>query len=218
VKPTKPVIGLIGAICAGKSTVARLLAGHGGAVVDADKLGHAVLDEPEVQAQLVTRWGERVRGADGRTDRRVIGPIVFADPAERAALEAIVFPRIRAREAAQFAAADADPACRFIALDAAVLLEAGQREVCDKLLFVDAPLPLRQVRVAARGKWTAAELARREAAQMPLAEKRSHADAVIVNDGDLAALDAAVAQVLQGWRLLGDGETLTTGRTEGRAT
>ena len=201
-RPHKPVIGLIGAIGAGKSTVASLLGSLGGAVADADAIGHEVLDEPAVQAQLVERWGPHLLHPGGRVNRRTLGAIVFADPAERRALEAIVFPRIREREGDLFALADADPAARFIVLDAAVLVEAGRLDVCKKLLFVDAPRELRLQRVLARGGWTEAELDRREAAQLPLAEKRRLADAVINNAGDLAELRDAVATVLRRWRLL----------------
>ena len=201
-RPLKPVIGLIGAIGAGKSTVANALAGLGGFVVDADKLGHEVLDEPAVRDQLVERWGTDLLRPDGSVNRRTLGAIVFADPAERKVLEGIVFPRIHEREADSFALADADPAARFIVLDAAVLLEAGRREVCKKLLFVDAPREERLKRLIARSGWTDEELTRREAAQLPLAEKRRLADAVILNDGEAADLHAATVEVLQRWRLL----------------
>lgn len=201
-RPLKPVIGLIGAIGAGKSTVANALAGLGGFVVDADKFGHEVLDEPAVRDQLVERWGTDLLRPDGSVNRRTLGAIVFADPAERKVLEGIVFPRIHEREADSFALADADPAARFIVLDAAVLLEAGRREVCKKLLFVDAPREERLKRLIARSGWTDEELTRREAAQLPLAEKRRLADAVIVNAGDAGELHAATVEVLHRWRLL----------------
>src|SRR6185503_3681483 len=86
----KPVVGLIGAIGAGKSTAAKCFAARGGHVIDADALGHEALRQPEVTAALVARWGERVRKPDGSLDRREIGRIVFADAGERNALEAVV--------------------------------------------------------------------------------------------------------------------------------
>ncbi len=201
-RPQKSVIGLIGAIGAGKSTVAALMGSLGGFVVDADKIGHEVLDEPAVREQLVERWGPGVLHPDGTINRRAVGAIVFADPAERKVLEAAVFPRIHGREAELFALADADPAARFIVLDAAVLVEAGRNEVCKKLVFVDAPREERLKRLIARSGWTAEELTRREAAQLPLAEKRRLADATLDNDGDPAELREAVATLLRRWRLL----------------
>lgn len=201
-RPLKPVIGLIGAIGAGKSTVATLMGSLGGSVVDADKIGHEVLDEPAVRDQLTERWGASILRDDGTVNRRAVGAIVFADPAERKVLESVVFPRIHEREGEQFALADADPAARFIVLDAAVLVEAGRDEVCKKLVFVDAPREERLKRLIARSGWTADELTRREAAQLPLAEKRRLADATLDNDGDPGELREAVAALLRRWRLL----------------
>ena len=201
-RPAKPVIGLIGAIGAGKSTVAALMGSHGGFVVDADKIGHGVLDEPAVRDELVGRWGAGILRDDGSVNRRAVGAIVFADPADRKVLEATVFPRIHEREREQFVLADADPAARFIVLDAAVLVEAGRLDVCKKLVFVDAPREDRLKRLAARSGWTDEELTRREAAQLPLAEKRRLADATLDNDGDAAELRDAVTALLRRWRLI----------------
>ena len=201
-RPVKPVIGLIGAIGAGKSTVASVMGSLGGFVVDADKIGHEVLDEPAVRDRLVERWGPSILRDDGSVNRRAVGAIVFADPAERKVLESTVFPRIHGREAELFALADADPAAQFIVLDAAVLVEAGRLDVCKKLVFVDAPREDRLKRLAARSGWTDQELTRREAAQLPLAEKRRLADATLDNDGDAAELRDAVTTLLRRWRLV----------------
>src|SRR6516162_3581178 len=121
----KMVIGLVGTIGAGKSAVAALLAARGGVGVDGDKLGHAALERPDVKAELVARWGARILKPDGSINRRVVGGIVFADPAERKVLEAVVFPVIGAMATERVATASADPAARFVVLDAAVMFEAG---------------------------------------------------------------------------------------------
>lgn len=195
----KPVIGVVGGIGAGKSTVAAALARRGGVVVDADALGHRALELPEVKERLVGRWGPRVLRPDGTADRRTIAGIVFADPAERRALEGLVFPHIRRLAEGRIAAANADPAARFVVLDAAVLLEAGWDGVCDKLVYVDAPRAVRLARLAARSGWAEPEVAAREAAQLAEAEKRGRADAVLVNDGPPDRLDAQIDQMLAGW-------------------
>ncbi|MFO0851528.1 MAG: dephospho-CoA kinase [Gemmataceae bacterium] len=197
----KPVIGVVGGIGAGKSTVAAALARRGGAVVDADALGHRALELPAVKGRLVDRWGVRVLRPDGTADRRAIAGVVFADPAERRALEGLVFPHIRRLAEERIAAANADPAARFVVLDAAVLLEAGWDGVCDKLVYVDAPRAVRLARLAARSGWAEPEVAAREAAQLAEAEKRGRADAVLVNDGPPDRLDAQIDQMLAGWGL-----------------
>lgn len=191
----KPVIGLTGAPGAGKSTAASLLAEAGCRVIDADALGHAALLDPALVAAVARRFGPGVLDAAGRVERRLLGQRVFGDPAARADLEALVHPWIHARRAEARAAAFADPACRAVVEDCALLFEVGLDRECDTTLFVDAPADLRLRRVAARG-WDAAELARREAAQWPLDKKRASSDHVLLNDGTTEALAHAVRRFL----------------------
>ena len=195
----KPTVGLIGAIGAGKSAAAAAMAARGGRVVNADALGHEALEQPEIRARLIDRWGTRVLKPDGHPDRRALAAIVFADPAERAALEAVVFPYIGRRALAEVLDAQADPAARFVVLDAAVMFEAGWNNVCDRVVYIDAPRETRLARLAARSGWTAAELAAREAAQWPAGRKRQLADAVIVNDAGVRELQEKVDQLLGSW-------------------
>lgn len=197
----KPTLGLIGGIGAGKSAATKCFAARGGAVIDADALGHEALEQPAIKAALVNRWGERVMKPDGRLDRRAIGGIVFADANERAVLEAAVFPYIGGRVREEIAKAQANPAARFVVLDAAVMLEAGWHE-CDKVVYVDAPRELRLARLAARSGWTEADLAAREAAQWPAEQKKARADAVIVNDAGPERLQEQVDRLLAEWTVL----------------
>lgn len=196
----KPIIGVVGAIGAGKSTVSRMLAARGGAVVDADAVGHDALEQPEIRKRVVARWGHVLR-PDGRVDRRKVGEIVFADPAERKALEAMVFPYIRRKCEAAIEVAQADAAAQFVVLDAAVMIEAGWTGVCDKLIYVDAARDVRQKRLAARSGWVTADLTAREAAQMPADEKKRYADAILENDGTPGELEAEVVRLLTAWNL-----------------
>jgi len=197
----KPVIGLVGGIGAGKSTAAAAFAARGGAVVDADALGHEALEQPEIRCRVLDRWGHRgnLVKPDGRLDRRAIARIVFANPAERAALEAMVFPYIGRRAMEEVAKAQADPAAKFVVVDAAVMLEAGWDGVCDRLVYVDAPPEARLARLAARSGWSASDLAAREAAQWPAAEKRKRAAAVIVNDTGRDKVQEQVDRLLEMW-------------------
>jgi dephospho-CoA kinase len=197
----KPVIGLIGAIGAGKSTAARCFALRGGHMIDADALGHEALRQPEIVSALVYRWGERVRKPDGALDRREIGRIVFADPEERNALEAVVFPYIGRRTREEIASAQANPGASFVVLDAAVLLEAGWGDLVDRIVYLDAPRELRVARLATRSGWTESELAAREAAQWPVEEKKMRADAIIVNNADQDTLQKRVDRLIAEWGL-----------------
>lgn len=179
----KPVLGLIGGIGSGKSLVATELARHGGYLIAGDQLGHEALGQAEIRAAVVARWGEQVVKDDGTIDRRQLGKIVFADAAERQALEALVFPYIASRIATEIDHAQQLPDVRFIVLDAAVMLEAGWDRFCDGIIFVEAPRPLRLQRLAQQRGWSAKEVTAREQAQWPLAAKRARANVVVDNSG-----------------------------------
>jgi dephospho-CoA kinase len=197
----KPVIGLVGAIGAGKSTAGRCFAARGAHVIDADSLGHDALRQPEIVAELVKMWGEGIRKSDGSIDRREIGRIVFADPTQRNALEATVFPYIEERTHQEIFAAQVNPAVAFVLLDAAVLLEAGWGEMVDRLVYIDAPRPLRVARLAARSGWTETDLTAREAAQWSADEKKALVDAIVLNDAGSNELQRQVDGLLALWQL-----------------
>jgi dephospho-CoA kinase len=197
----KAVIGLIGAIGAGKSTAARCFATRGGYTIDADALGHLALQEPGIVSTLVSRWGERICRPDGSLDRRTISKIVFSDSAERSALEATVFPFISQRTFEEIFRAQTNPAFAFVVLDAAVLLEAGWGSSVDWLVYLDAPYSVRLARLAIRSGWTESDLAAREAAQWPAAEKKMKADRVLVNDSGPEWLQVKVDELIAAWQL-----------------
>jgi dephospho-CoA kinase len=184
------VIGLIGGIGGGKSRVAALLAEHGAFVIDADAVGHALLEQRPVRDLVVARFGpsildrsDPVGDGDGiRIDRRALGAIVFARPEALRQLEAILHPRMRRTFARAIARETRRGRARAVVLDAAVLLEAGWDTLCDRVVFVDAPREQRLARLADARGWDAATLEAREAAQWPLERKRARADAVVVND------------------------------------
>jgi dephospho-CoA kinase len=122
-----------------------------------------------------------------------LAALVFADAGARARLEAILHPRIRARIRADLEAAKARG--DSVLLDVPLLLENGLIALCDHVVFLHTSLATRQARAATRG-WSAAEHARREAAQAPLADKRARAQFVVDNDGDVATMQRDVARVL----------------------
>src|SRR5262245_26171905 len=175
------VLGLIGGIGSGKSTVAAEFAKCGAAVIAGDQLGHEALRQPSIKKQIVARWGAKIE-TDGEIDRGKLGRIVFADPAERRELEALVHPEIKRRIEEEIQKAQADPRVTLIVLDAAIMLEAGWTGPCDALVFVDAPRETRLARLAQRGL-SAKDVEAREQAQMPLEEKKRRADYVIENKG-----------------------------------
>lgn len=190
------VIGLAGGIGAGKSEVAAILARRGCVVSDSDAESRAAMDRPEVRRQVQEWWGTGMIGADGRVDRRALARVVFADPAERRRLEGLIHPLVRRSrdEALQRAA---DQGARALVIDAPLLFEAGVNKECDAVIFVDAPREQRLERVRSTRGWDDAELARREAAQMPTKEKRARSQEVVLNDGPRDRLENVVSRALE---------------------
>jgi dephospho-CoA kinase len=160
------VIGLVGRIGAGKSTVARRFAELGATVIDADRIAHEVLAEESVVAALEERFGPGVLDPQGRVARRRIAERVFGpgpDGArELAWLEALVHPRVHRRIAAAL------ETCRregvgVTVLDVPLLVQAGWERTCTRIVVVECPDAIRRSRLAARG-WSAEEQEAREAA------------------------------------------------------
>lgn len=184
------VIGLTGGIGAGKSTAAARFLAKGATVVDVDALGHVVL-APGGKAH------DEVLAAFGTVDRRELGAIVFADPAQLERLTAISHPAINL-ELAEVLAGISDDA--VVVLDMAILAESDLgRGMYTVVVTVEAPVELRVARAVARGM-AEADVRRRIAAQASEDERRHLADHVLVNDGDeeslLARVDACWAELL----------------------
>jgi dephospho-CoA kinase len=195
------VVGLIGGIGSGKSKVAAAFAARGARVIAGDDLAHEALRQSEVKARVTERWGRGVFDERGEIQRGKLAAVVFADPAERRALEAIVHPWIRDRIRRDVDEARRDPAVRLVVLDAAIMLETGWNEICDRLVFVDAPNEERLRRVTGQRGWTADELRARERAQLPLTEKAARADHALDNSGSFDRLGCQVEELLRLWGL-----------------
>jgi dephospho-CoA kinase len=183
----------------GKSQVAAEFVRRGGYLISGDQLGHEALCEPDIMARVVEHFGPGVVDEQGNISRRRLGVIVFADPARRRALERLVFPWIEKRLAEEIARAREDPNVRVIIFDAAILLEAGWDDRCDRLVYVHAPRDVRLDRLARQRGWGEKEVAARERAQMPLADKVTRADDVIDNSGAAEEIGPQVDRLLRGW-------------------
>jgi len=195
--PSRPirVLGVVGGIGSGKSLVAKRLAELGATVIDADAVGHALLDQGPVQETLVRHFSTDILGPPDEeghrhVDRRALGSIVFADEQARKILEAAVHPRMRTtfervisrlgRQVSPKPGALRLPP-PVVVLDAAVLYEAGWDDLCDLVAFVDAPRKDRIKRLKDQRDWSPDELDRREAAQWPLDLKKNQAQVILKN-------------------------------------
>ena len=194
-------MGLTGSIGSGKSTVARLLAGHGAEVVDADEVTRE-LQRPgaRVYEDTVNRFGPEVLGRDGGLDRAALARVVFTDPSALADLEALTHPAVHDVMAERAAAArDA----RAVVLVVPLLLEVGHYQV-DGVIVVDCPVETVVSRLAERRGMGEAEVRARLARQLPREERLAGADVVIDNSGPPEALPPQVERAWA-WILAGAG-------------
>jgi len=193
----KPVIGLVGGVGSGKSTAAAEFARLGCAVIDADKIGHRLLNDPEVRRELQKRWGDAIVRPDGRIDRAALGKIVFADRSQLEALNAIMHPRMEARIHELIRRYREAPEVPAVVLDAAVLFEAGWDKLCSDTVFISAPEHLRTERISRRRGWDADQRRARENAQIPLDSKAAKCDHTIDNSSTVPHLRRQVRQLFQ---------------------
>jgi dephospho-CoA kinase len=186
-------VGLTGGVASGKSTVAAILRELGAVVVDADDLAREVV-EPGTPglAAVVAEFGPEVLTAEGHLDRGRVGAIVFADPERRAALEAIIHPRVRARAAEIEAEA---PAGTLVVHDIPLLVETGQAGDFDAVLVVDEPEDVQLARAVHERGWSEDEARSRMAAQASREARLAAATHVIENSGTREDLRQRVAEV-----------------------
>jgi dephospho-CoA kinase len=187
--------GLTGNIGSGKSTVARLLAAGGIPVVDADEVAREVVEPGKPALREITARFPGVVRRDGSLDRKALAARVFADATERAALNAIVHPRIAEEVAARMAAL-AQAGERVAVYEAALIVENGLQQGLDGLIVVTAAPEAQVARMRQRDGMTEAEARARIASQLPAAEKARHATVVIDNSGSEADLAARVARLI----------------------
>jgi len=177
----KPVIGIVGGVGAGKSTAAGEFAALGCRLVDADRIGHELLGEPDVLAEIRRRWGDAVLAPDAQVSRQALAEVVFRVQGELAALNAILHPRIRRRMEQAIADAQADESAKAVVLDAAVLFEAGWDDLCTHLVFVSAPAEDRLRRAAQSRHWSRETWEAREKSQISLDIKASRCEYTLDN-------------------------------------
>lgn len=199
-----PVIGIVGGIGSGKSAVARWVAEHANVIVlNADELGHDALRDGGVKAALSQRFGDTIFGPDGEVVRSALAARVFGPTTEhqsaRRDLEQIVHPEIGRRISAGIDVAVRENRAAVL-VDAAVLLEAGWRDKCDLVVYVETDDAIRLARVQQNRGWNQPELQRRESSQWTAAQKRQQADLIVSNDTEL---ESAGQQLLMALRQYG---------------
>ena len=193
-------IGLTGGIGSGKSTVGRLLAQLGASVIDTDLIARQLTLVGGAAIEVIARdFGADLIATDGALNRARMRELVFADPAAKRRLEAILHPLIGIETERQAVAAQGAPALVF---DVPLLVESGRwRARVDKVLVVDCRESTQIERVVQRSGWTADAVRAVIDSQASRARRRACADAVIFNDGlSPDQLAEQVQAVWQRWR------------------
>ena len=201
------LVGLTGGIGSGKSTVARMLEKRGAVVFDADVLARkAVAPGTPGFDRVVERFGPNVLAPGGDLDREALASIVFADPAARRDLEAIVHPEVRrmfAEGCEEYEGTD-----RVVVFSAPLLVETGMHTAFQALLVVSTSVETQVQRLMRERGLSEAAIRARIAAQLPLEAKAEVADVIIDNEGTTEELEG---QIDRAWRDLRVRAKATTG-------
>jgi dephospho-CoA kinase len=184
-------VGLTGGIGAGKSEALAAFERLGAATLSTDRVAHDLLEDDEVRAALVDRWGDEV-APGGAVDREKVSEIVFNDRDELDWLESITHPRVGAHVLEWRRGLDPDVALAVI--EVPLLFEAAMEDAFDATVAVVADDELRDARLRERGQ---GGLAGREGRQLDQTEKERRADHVIRNDASLEELESEVRELIE---------------------
>lgn len=193
------IVGLTGGIASGKSTATARFAARGAEIIDTDWLAREVVRPGSAGlARVVEHFGDAILTPSGELDRAQLRRRVFADPTERARLNSILHPLIRATTIERLEHRRGP----YTILVVPLLLESGMADLVDRILVVDVPVVLQRQRLLTRGDTTGEDIELILAAQASRAARLTAADDIIDNSGSLAALDAAVDRLHARYRHL----------------
>ena len=191
----KNIIGIMGGIASGKSTVAKELAKRGCAVIDADKIAKRFLGNKDVKKQIRGAFGRGVFDVSGRVSRKKLAERVFADAKAVKAINAIIHPIVFEKTKELIKKYRQQPAVKAIVLDMPLLVEVGWHKKCDKLIFVQCNKKIRLKRARKKGIFGENELKKRENFQISLDKKARISDNIIDNNSDELVLVRQVADI-----------------------
>jgi dephospho-CoA kinase len=190
----KPIIGIIGGIGSGKSTVAAEFAKLGCEIIDADKIAHELLQKDAVKEKIVAIFGRDVLDSRGNVDRKRLGKIVFDDYDKLMILNGIIHPLVIKRTEELIEQYQRQNQIKAVVLDIPLLVEIDWAKRCNKLIFVDCDEKIRAKRAKKMG-FDKNQLKIRENFQISLDNKSSLADNTIENNSDFSAMVRQVADI-----------------------
>ncbi len=191
------IMGLTGGIASGKSTVSALLVNKGARLVDADVIAREVmLPGHEVLAAVVRQFGNEILFPDGTLNRAKLGEIVFGDPVALETLNNLTHPAIRQEIKERMTRMEQEEPERLVIVDIPLLYESGLEELFQKIVVVYVPREVQISRLMKRNGLTYEQAEARLNAQMDIEVKRTKANYIIDNSGDLAHTEQQVADLL----------------------
>jgi len=191
----KPIIGILGGIGSGKSTVAELFAQLSCVVIDADKIAHEILEEPAPKRKILDFFGQKILDTSGQIDRKALADIAFGDKEKLSKLNSIIHPLVLHRCERLIETYNNRAQVKAIVLDMPLLLEAGWQNRCNRLIFVDCKDELRADRAKEIGIFNKNQLKIRENFQISLDNKAKVSDNTIDNNSDLSVLSEQVTEI-----------------------
>jgi dephospho-CoA kinase len=196
-------VGLTGGIATGKTTVASMLRDLDVPVLNADTLGHELLEPGQAAYdEIIAVFDEGILDADGKVNRAKLGSVIFADAEKRARLNQILHPRILDVVQKWFAALDEPDGPEFAVVEAALIFEARYNRHLDKLMVCWCRPEQQMERLTLRGL-SLGEAQQRIAAQLPLDQKRKLADEEIDCSGSIEETQRQVNQTVEKLKLAG---------------
>ena len=188
-----PIIGLVGGLASGKSSVAAEFAKLGCAIIDADKLAHQCLLMSTLKGPLVDLLGPIILNGSGVPDRKKIAKIVFNDPQTLSSLNKIIHPEVLQETERLIRIHSQDTRIKAIVLDMPLLLEVGWDKKCDRVIFVACDKQTRMARARTNRQMSETEFKMRENFQISLDTKLLRADNSVNNISSVKALAKQVA-------------------------
>jgi len=190
----KPIIGILGGIASGKSTVAGEFAKLGCKVIDADRIAHELLAKKPVMKKVAASFGDVILDSTGKIDHKKLADIVFADVDKLTVLNNIIHPLVLAHAVRLIERYSRQKRVKAVVLDMPLLVEVGWAERCDRLVFVDCRPKLRLDRARKMGIFDEKGLRIRENFQISLDRKADLADNIIDNNSGALELARQVAE------------------------
>ena len=191
----KPIIGILGGIGAGKSTVAAEFVKLGCGLVNADEIAHESLDQIDIKRAIIETFGDSVINSAARIDRAKLADIVFNQNDKLLSLNKIVHPHVLQRTEQLIEQYNEQADIKAIVLDMPLLVEVGWAKRCDRLIFVDCSEQLRRKRAKKAKLFDKNQLKIRENFQISLDSKAKLADNAIDNSSDLSMLTKQVTDI-----------------------